>query len=293
VINDRISGGALAQADMDTAISGSSVPGAAATTAPTPKPPAANPADDLLNQAIGAPTTATPGQYVFIDGKWVLLPGTTSPTATPTTPTTPTTPMTPSRPITPAAPMNGTVSGMPPSMQAAPAVAPPAPSDAYANAESLAGHRIIRIPIGPLRSGDPRYNIVIRPGDIINVPTIETGEFYIMGHVGRPGVYQLSGRKITLKMAVAASGNLDSLAIPRRCDLIRRIGNNQEAIVQVNLQAIFDGHQPDIFLKPNDVVNIGTDIVAPFLAVMRNAYRFSYGYGFVYDRNFAPLQQGQ
>ena len=60
--------------------------------------------------------------------------------------------------------------------------------------------------------------------------------------------------------------------------------------VAVNLQAIFDGEQPDIFLKPNDLVNVGTDAVAPFLAVMRNAYRFSYGFGFVYDRNFAPQQ---
>ena len=60
-------------------------------------------------------------------------------------------------------------------------------------------------------------------------------------------------------MAIAAVGNLDALAIPRRCDLIRRIGDDQEAIIQVNLQKIFDGEQPDIFLKPNDLVNIGTD----------------------------------
>jgi hypothetical protein len=101
-------------------------------------------------------------------------------------------------------------------------------------------------------------------------------------------VYTLTGRKITLKMAVASAGNLDNLAIPRKCEVIRRIGPNQEAVVQVNLQAIFDGDQPDIFLKPNDLVNVGTDAVAPFLAVTRNAYRASYGWGFLYDRNYAP-----
>jgi len=58
--------------------------------------------------------------------------------------------------------------------------------------------------------------------------------------------------------------------------------------VHVNLQAIFDGEQPDIFLKPNDLVNVGTDIVMPFLAVIRNGFRFTYGLGFVYDRNYAP-----
>ena len=162
----------------------------------------------------------------------------------------------------------------------------------FAEAEALNGQRVIRIPIGPLRAGDPRYNIVINPGDKINVPPVEQGEFYMMGHVSRPGVFSLTGRRITLKMAVAAAGSLDPLAIPRRCELTRRIGTNQEAIVQVDLQAIFDGEQPDIFLKPNDVVNVGTDMLAPILAVTRNAYRLSYGFGFVYDRNFYIQPQG-
>ena len=126
---------------------------------------------------------------------------------------------------------------------------------------------------------------MIRPGDTVNVPNIEPGEFYMYGHVNRPGVYALTGRKVTLKQAVAAAGGLDPVAIPRRCDLIRRIGNT-EVTVQVDLQRVFDGEQPDIFLKPNDMLNIGTDMLAPFLAVTRNAYRASYGWGFIYDRNF-------
>ena len=55
--------------------------------------------------------------------------------------------------------------------------------------------------------------------------------------------------------------------------------------LQVDLQRIFDGEEPDIFLKANDLVNVGTDFIAPFLAVTRNAYRASYGWGFIYDRN--------
>jgi protein involved in polysaccharide export with SLBB domain len=145
---------------------------------------------------------------------------------------------------------------------------------------------VIRIPLAALRAGDPRYNIIVRPGDVIVVPGAEVGYFYVMGHVQKPGVYTLSGQDITLRQAVAAAGNLDSLAIPRRAELIRRLGHNQEVIVSINLQKIFDGDQPDVFLKKNDTLNIGTDVVAPFLAVTRNAYRLSYGFGFVYDRNF-------
>ena len=158
-------------------------------------------------------------------------------------------------------------------------------AEAFAAATGMNVPRVIRIPINKLKEGDPRYNIVVHPGDVINVPNIEPGEFYLLGHVGRPGVYALTGRKVTLKQAVAASGGLDAVAIPRRCDLIRRVGDT-EVTVQVDLQRIFDGDQPDIYLKPNDLINVGTDAIAPFLAVTRNAYRATYGWGFTYDKNF-------
>ena len=79
------------------------------------------------------------------------------------------------------------------------------------------------------------------------------------------------------------------MAIPRVADLIRRIGLNQEITVQVDLQRIFDGEQPDIFLKPDDVVNVGTDMIGSVPGQRprtSTAYRASYGFGFVYDRNF-------
>ncbi len=145
---------------------------------------------------------------------------------------------------------------------------------------------VIRIRVRKLLEGNPRENIIIRPGDIIRIPSAKPQYYYVMGNVNRPGVYTLTGQRITLKMAVAAAGNLGALAIPRRCELIRRIGKNQETIIQVNLQAIFDGEEPDIFLKPNDVLNVGTDMIAPFLAIFRNGFQAAYGFGFTYDRNF-------
>ena len=215
-----------------------------------------NPADlKLLESAVAQPSPQQNPRFVFIDGRWVPIPA-----HPPTT--------------NPAVAVNPTGAPVPTTNEIS--VAPPP--------EKLVQQRIIRIPIAPLRAGVSKYNIVVRPGDIINVPAIEPGEFYMMGNIGRPGVYALTGRKVTLKMAVAAAGNLGPQAIPRRCDLIRRIGNDQEVTMQLNLQRIFDGEQPDIFLKANDVVNIGTDALAPFLLITRNAYRASYGWGFTYDR---------
>jgi len=39
-------------------------------------------------------------------------------------------------------------------------------------------------------------------------------------------------------------------------------------------------------LKPNDIVNIGSSGISTPLAVIRNGFRASYGFGFVLDRNF-------
>lgn len=147
--------------------------------------------------------------------------------------------------------------------------------------------RIIRIPLNDLKNGDLRYNVVIRPNDMILVPTPTIGEYYMGGHVARVGVYSLTGRKITLKQAVVSSGMFDGLAIPARTELIRRVGDNKEIFVKVNLDDIFAGTQPDIYLKPNDVVNVGTNAIAPFMAALRGAFRITYGFGFLYDRNYA------
>jgi len=152
--------------------------------------------------------------------------------------------------------------------------------------------RIIAVNYRSLQNGDPRMNIVIRDNDVIQVPRDEVGEFYVMGEVARPGVYSLTGRLITVKMAVAAAGNLGALAWPENSVLIRRVGHNQEQVIPLNIEAIFRGGASDIFLKRDDLIAVGSDIRQPFFAVLRNAFRFSYGFGFVYDRNFADIAAG-
>jgi polysaccharide export outer membrane protein len=147
--------------------------------------------------------------------------------------------------------------------------------------------RIIEVPYDKLLDGDMRYNIVIRPGDVINVPPPVSGNVYVGGAISRPGTYSLPGdRDLTLKQLVFAAGNVSQLAIPERVDLIRRMGDDQEAIVRMNMRAIFEGTQPDFYLKANDTVNIGTSFTASPLAIIRNGLRLSYGFGFLLDRNF-------
>lgn len=150
--------------------------------------------------------------------------------------------------------------------------------------------RIIAIDRARLEAMDPMMNIIIRKNDIIEVPPLQVGEFYVMGEVLRPGVYSLTGRKVTVKMAVAAAGNLGPLSWPTNSVLIRRVGGDKEQIIPLNIQEIFEGKQPDLFLKPDDVIAVGTYWGAPFLAVWRNAFRMTYGFGFIYDRNYSERE---
>jgi hypothetical protein len=46
---------------------------------------------------------------------------------------------------------------------------------------------------------------------------------------------------------------------------------------------------PDIKLRAGDVVNVGTHPLSPFMVTVANGFRTTYGFGFVYDRNFADI----
>lgn len=166
-------------------------------------------------------------------------------------------------------------------------VPPAKQEDAFPGSELAPPTRILEIPMKELMDGDPRYNVVIRPLDLINVPTGNVGEFYLMGNVARPGAFTLSARRMTVKEAIASAGGFGPLAWPSRADLVRRVSDDEEEIIQLDLDAVFAGETPDFYIKPNDIINVGTTIPAYFFAVFRNAFRFSYGMGFVYDRNFA------
>ena len=152
--------------------------------------------------------------------------------------------------------------------------------------------RVIKIPTERLYAGDSRYNIVIRAGDTVYVPVDIIGEFSITGNVNGQGFINITGRPMTLKMAIAAAGGLGPLAWPKRCEVIRRIGQNKEEIVMVDLDKIASGEQPDFFIKPNDLIRVGTHPTARWRAVLRNAFRATYGFGFIYDRNFADRDFG-
>ncbi|MCE7975082.1 MAG: hypothetical protein DYG92_12295, partial [Leptolyngbya sp. PLA1] len=160
--------------------------------------------------------------------------------------------------------------------------------DAGAPEEELLTQRVIRVPMADLLAGKQAVNIVVRPGDVIRVPTPPTGVVYISGQVARPGVYGLPANGMTLMAAIrGAAGGYSSIAIPERIDLTRRVGKDRQSTIMLDGAAIARREQPDIFLKPNDEVVVGTNFWALPLAVVRSGLRASYGFGFVLDRNLS------
>ncbi len=146
--------------------------------------------------------------------------------------------------------------------------------------------RIIEISPDRLEAS-PKYNIVVRPDDRIVVKSRPSGLVYIGGQISRPGTFSLPPTGVfTLSRAVTTAGGLNNIAIPERVDLVRIVGENREAVVRLNLAAIRHKTEPDIILKPDDHIIIGTSWVATPLAIIRNGFRATYGFGFLLDRNF-------
>ena len=151
----------------------------------------------------------------------------------------------------------------------------------------------IRVPLRELLNGSQRFNVVIRPGDTLVIPAEIGGFYYVYGNALQPGVFQINpGTDVTLKRAIASARGFNAVAIPQRTQIVRKIGR-QDVFFRVNLKKIFVGQEPDLVVKPDDMIMVGTNFPAPFLASLRNGFRVTYGFGFLYDRNFARDRQNQ
>ena len=57
----------------------------------------------------------------------------------------------------------------------------------------------------------------------------------------------------------------------------------------LNLRAIAEGTQPDVYIKPDDRINVGTNFWATPLAVLRGGFRVNYGSGFCWIGTSATM----
>ena len=105
-----------------------------------------------------------------------------------------------------------------------------------------------------LESGDPRYNVLVYPGDTVKVT--RAGVVYVVGEVKKPGGFMLkTNENISVLQAVALAEGFTSTSAQSRVQIIRTdeaTGARKE--VPINLGKILAGKAADPLLHPKDIV---------------------------------------
>jgi polysaccharide biosynthesis/export protein len=99
---------------------------------------------------------------------------------------------------------------------------------------------------------DPKVNIPILSGDLINVPSAVEVTIYCLGEIRQPGALSFkSSDRITLLSVIARAGGLTERASSKI--LIKREGGAKSEVT-ADFKRILAGKEPDVELQPGDVV---------------------------------------
>lgn len=106
--------------------------------------------------------------------------------------------------------------------------------------------------------------VLVLPGDKVIVPRV--GIAYVLGDVGRPGGYALSGNdgRTTLLQILAMSGAPNKTAMTSKIRLMRKTADGYVNI-PIHVNRINAGKEPDPALTPDDVVTVPFSFTKNFL----------------------------
>jgi len=107
-----------------------------------------------------------------------------------------------------------------------------------------------------LMEGDLSQNILLKPEDVVVVPTNPRNVVFIMGEVNNPGTFPLDPEsQLTILKAMVQAGGFGEFAKPSRTVIIRGDGTGRR-IIPVDVEEIMEDPQEteDILLQPGDVV---------------------------------------
>ncbi len=122
------------------------------------------------------------------------------------------------------------------------------------------GSHILPIDFGALiNEGDMRYNIRIRPKDVIYVPLLTSNEVLILGQVNKPSVIPMIGM-MTITKAITLGGDFSPNARSSHVNVIRNATTKPERFV-VDVEDILDGKAVDFVLQPNDIIFVPASIL--------------------------------
>lgn len=105
-----------------------------------------------------------------------------------------------------------------------------------------------------LQSGDPHYNLLIYPGDVVKVT--RAGMVYVVGEVRKPGGFVLkTNENVSVLQALALAEGLTRTSAASRAQIIRtEEGTGARSEIPINLGRILSGRASDPLLRPKDIV---------------------------------------
>jgi polysaccharide biosynthesis/export protein len=105
-----------------------------------------------------------------------------------------------------------------------------------------------------LDSGDPRYNVLIYPGDVVKVT--RAGIVYVVGEVRKPGGFLLkTNENISVLQALALAEGLTSTSAAKHARIIRTDKTSGERTeIPINLKKILADKAPDPLLRSKDIL---------------------------------------
>ena len=135
-----------------------------------------------------------------------------------------------------------------------------------------------------MEKGDMSLNMVLGNGDTINVP--EAAKFSVIGYVRQPNSFPLKKPTTVLEGLAMAGGLRENEASPRSC-ILKRFTSVGELIINLDLVDIASGEKPNIYLEPNDIIEVRQTMVKyVFTGVLDSVLRvFNFSYWIGGSRN--------
>ncbi|MCB0308089.1 MAG: polysaccharide biosynthesis/export family protein [Bdellovibrionales bacterium] len=105
---------------------------------------------------------------------------------------------------------------------------------------------------GLIHQGDFSQNLVMKDGDILNIP--EANEIFVLGNVSKPGPVKFE-EKMTIVQAVTLAGGTTPTASTKSTYILRHDIDGQKKI-PVRLDKVLSNKEKNIILLANDVIVI-------------------------------------
>ena len=96
--------------------------------------------------------------------------------------------------------------------------------------------------------------ILSDPSVVVQVKSFASRQVTLLGQVSKPGSFPLQPG-MTLMQAISLAGGLTAVASPSHVIVTRKTATGAQT-VEVDVDAITDGHQPDIRLQANDRIYV-------------------------------------